>query len=245
MSDCVPVNIHRVGEVTSTMDVAREMMTDAGSAPFAVLAEAQSRGRGTTSRVWLSPRGNMHLTICVPAAMVRAEVVAVFPLLLGLVCRAAITSLLGDARICLKWPNDIVHDGRKIGGSLVESAAECFLVGVGVNVNVAPPVTDGGRSAATLNDIAAALRRPAVGPEQVAEATWRHLFRALSDAGLSRRSVVERFDAAMDRGLALHRRTPTGRHSEPLRAVRLNEWGHLIVAAPNGAEETLMADYVF
>ncbi|RNF21230.1 putative biotin/lipoate protein ligase [Trypanosoma cruzi] len=241
----VPPNIHHVGEVTSTMDAARQMLTAANGAPFAVLAESQVRGRGTGERVWISPKGNMYFTLCIPEKSVTPEITPVLPLLTGLACRAAIMSVIKGADLHVKWPNDVIYAGKKIGGSLVESEGESLIIGIGMNVELAPPVTDSGRASTTVNEIAAALGQPKVTPAQLAELVWKHFFQMISDTALTRKILVSRFDAAMDKSLSLHRRTPTGRDPEELRALRLNEWGHLIVSRPDGTEETLMAEYLF
>ncbi|RNF09499.1 biotin/lipoate protein ligase [Trypanosoma rangeli] len=244
MSGVAP-NIHHVGDVDSTMEVARAMLAAAKGAPFAVLAESQSKGRGTGGRVWTSPKGNLYFTLCIPEASIRAEIVPVLPLVTGLACRAAIMSIVSGANFYVKWPNDIVYNGKKLGGSIVESEGGYLLVGIGMNVEVAPPVTDNGRDSTTVNYAAAAVGQPNITALQLAGAVWKQYFEIISDTTVSRKAVVENFEAAMDKNLILHRRTPTGRDPEPLRAVRLNEWGHLTVLKPDSTEETLMAEYLF
>ncbi|RNE94873.1 biotin/lipoate protein ligase [Trypanosoma conorhini] len=240
-----PPNIHHVGDVPSTMEAAREMLAAAKGAPFAVLAESQSKGRGTGGRVWTSPKGNLYFTLCIPEASVRPEITPVLPLVTGLVCREAIKSIVKGADVHVKWPNDIIYDSKKLGGSIVEAEGNYLLIGIGMNVELAPPVTDSGRDTTTVNDIAAAVGQPKVTPVQLAEAVWKQYFEVLSDTTLSRKVIVMNFEAAMDKSLILHRRTPTGRDPEPLRAVRLNEWGHLTVLKSDGTEETLLTEYLF
>ncbi|ORC91407.1 biotin/lipoate protein ligase [Trypanosoma theileri] len=247
MSEGIPLNIHCVEEVSSTMDVAREMVAASTRVPFALLAGSQAKGRGTGGRAWASPRGNMYCTICVPEAMVPAEVMPVLPLVAGLVCRAAIMELIPGADVHLKWPNDIIHNGMKIGGTLVENDGTHLFIGIGMNVAVAPPVTDAGRPATTIHNIAeaAGVKSETVNPRQLAALVWRHLFTTVNDNTITRAELVRRFDAAMDKSLTLHRRNGAERGEETLTAVRLNEWGHLTVRKPDGSEETLMADYLF
>ncbi|KAH9598068.1 Biotinyl protein ligase (BPL) and lipoyl protein ligase (LPL) [Trypanosoma melophagium] len=248
MTESVPPNIHYMEEVSSTMDVAREMLAAAKTTPFAVLAESQTKGRGTGGRTWVSPKGNMYLTICVPERMIPAEVIPVLPLLAGLVCRAAVMELLrGSADVHLKWPNDIIHNGKKIGGTLVETDGAHLILGIGMNVAMAPPLTDAGRPATTVRAIAAAagVDGENIHPRQLAQLVWRHLFATVKDNTITRNEIVRRFDTAMDKSLTLHRRNGAEREAEPLTAVRLNEWGHLTVRAPDGREETLVAEYLF
>lgn len=258
----VPVNIEFLGEVSTTMVTARERITallasaDASPGPqqpFGIVAESQSSGRGTGGRTWSSPPGNMYFTLCVPQgnpSVLSPKLVPVMPLICGLACRRAVLSLvkgLDPSHVAAKWPNDILYRGSKIGGTLVESEDGFFLIGMGVNVAVAPAVTDGGRSSTTVNRIAEDLGAPPTTPKSVAEAVWKHFFDiTAADAGVSREQVVREFDAVMDRSLTMYKRVEGGgRDTEPLTAVGLNEWGHLRVRHADGAEETLCAEYLF
>ncbi|KAG8348810.1 putative Biotin lipoate A B protein ligase family [Trypanosoma vivax] len=244
--DTIPPKIHCFEEVSSTMEVAREMLTrPTCDVPFAVLAETQSLGRGTTGRKWSSPKGNVYLTICVATGEVREDVIPILPLVCGLACRAAVMELIKGATLHLKWPNDIIYAGKKVGGSLVESTAEHLIIGIGLNVGVAPPVTDAGRESEAINHIATALGVPAVTPQAVAEVVWKHFFKLLCAKDLTASEIIQRFEEVMDTSLTLYRRTAAGRDSVPLYAVRLNEWGHLVVRLPDGSEDTLVAEYLF
>ncbi|EAN79958.1 Biotin--acetyl-CoA-carboxylase ligase, putative [Trypanosoma equiperdum] len=247
MSAFLTPKIHLVGDVSSTMDVVREMLAASPSdtEPFAVLAESQSSGRGTTGRQWSSPRGNMYFSLCLPTTLVAAEFLPVLPLATGLACRAAIMELVEGAVVHVKWPNDIIYDGKKIGGSIAECEGEHLIVGIGINIEVAPPVPDGGRPSYAVNSIASVLGKGAVTPQLLAEAVWRNFFSAVADQGFKRPELIKQFEAAMDKSLVLHKRTPTGRDPMPLHALKLNEWGHLVVGRPDGSEEVLVAEYLF
>jgi BirA family biotin operon repressor/biotin-[acetyl-CoA-carboxylase] ligase len=60
------------------------------------------------------------------------------PLIAGLGVRNAAAEVSGDHSLGLKWPNDVVHDGRKLAGLLCERIDRVDLIGVGLNVNVDP-----------------------------------------------------------------------------------------------------------
>nr|CCC95582.1 unnamed protein product [Trypanosoma congolense IL3000] len=247
MSTMLVPKIHCVGEVSSTMDVVREMLTTSPTdvPPFAVLAESQTSGRGTTARQWLSPPGNMYLTLCLPLGAVREELLSVLPLLIGLACRAAVMELVKGATIHVKWPNDVIYAAQKIGGSIVESVGTNLIIGIGMNVEVAPPVPDGGRPSYAINSLAASLGQEPITPKSLAEVVCRNVCASATGKELTRAALVEQFEAVMDKSLELHRRTTVGRDPIPLYAVRLNEWGHLVVRHPSGAEEVLVAEYLF
>jgi BirA family biotin operon repressor/biotin-[acetyl-CoA-carboxylase] ligase len=116
-------SIIRVGTIASTQDAARELAI--GSV---VVAEQQTAGRGRLNRRWEAPPGT---------ALLASFVVAPHPLLSLAAGVAAAEACGPGAR--LKWPNDVLIDGRKAGGILVEMSTAKAIVGVGVNLTWAPP----------------------------------------------------------------------------------------------------------
>lgn len=123
-------NIHRIASVPSTQDVAREMLDQGDLVEGDVLlADQQSAGRGRFGRTWCSPRGGIYATLICPMT---AD--------LSLKAGLGIASSLREAGVDadLKWPNDVLVKGRKLGGVLVEQHANHALVGIGLNLQVAP-----------------------------------------------------------------------------------------------------------
>lgn len=123
---------------------------DAGArAPFVLLAERQTAGRGRRGRVWVSPFAeNLYCSVVlrVDGGMSQVEALS---LTVGLAVAKALQACGVDGAR-LKWPNDVLVDGRKISGILLELAGDpadvCHVViGVGINVNMAvdaPAVID-------------------------------------------------------------------------------------------------------
>ena len=223
--------------------------------PLIVTAASQTSGRGSTGRQWESPSGNVYLTVALPREAVPPDVLPVLPLLVGVALVEALRSLVPDGRrtsVGTKWPNDVLLDRRKLSGTIVESCDAAFLVGIGVNVAVAPPVADGGRAAAALHDAFDAADVPSA--TAVAEAVSAQLlWRVCGDGGgggagtLGRRhDVIAAYGALMDRGCPVYRRLDDGQRGGEVRAVRLGPWGELVVRdASTGEEETLVATYLF
>ena len=108
--------------MTSTQDVARDLAV--GSI---VVADYQTGGRGRLERRWVSPAGT---------ALLVSYVLEPNPLLSLAAGVAAAEACGRDVR--LKWPNDLLLDGRKVGGILVETTPQKAICGVGVNLTWAP-----------------------------------------------------------------------------------------------------------
>lgn len=121
--------------VGSTSDRAKEL-AEAGAQPWStVVADEQSQGRGRRGAVWISPAGaGLWMSVLLEADAVSGAA----PLEVGLACAEAIESLVDGAVVGIKWPNDLVVEGAKVGGVLCEVAGNAVVAGIGVNVSDAP-----------------------------------------------------------------------------------------------------------
>jgi BirA family biotin operon repressor/biotin-[acetyl-CoA-carboxylase] ligase len=134
--------IHYFPEISSTMDAARELAKRGAGEGTIVIAEAQTRGRGRLSREWLSPEGGIYFTLILrpgisPAYAPRINLMA------SIAVAATIRKLFG-LKAELKWPNDVLIEGRKVCGILAEIDAEMDVVnfvnvGIGINANTSIP----------------------------------------------------------------------------------------------------------
>jgi BirA family biotin operon repressor/biotin-[acetyl-CoA-carboxylase] ligase len=130
-----PFRLHWFPRVRSTNDHAAALRKrDKLFAPAIVLAGHQTAGRGRGSNSWWSGEGSLTVTF-VLAADDRIEPHQL-PLIAGLAVRDAAAELTGDGGIQLKWPNDILDAGKKLGGLLCERILKADLVGLGLNVNL-------------------------------------------------------------------------------------------------------------
>jgi BirA family biotin operon repressor/biotin-[acetyl-CoA-carboxylase] ligase len=131
--------IHLLGEVDSTNARMRALARAGAPDGTVVLAEGQTQGRGRRGQPWFSPTGmNLYASVLLRPALGAAEA-GVFSFIASLAVTDAISGL--GLRPAIKWPNDILVDGRKVGGALLECAAhgqavEYVILGVGVNVNI-------------------------------------------------------------------------------------------------------------
>ena len=132
-------DIRWLAETDSTQRVARELGRAGAPEGTVVIAEAQTAGRGRLGRTWHSPRGvNLYCSIVLRPALSPAAVPQV-ALVAGVAAAAALAETPGLAPR-LKWPNDVLIDGRKVAGILTEMEAEVervhhVILGIGVNLN--------------------------------------------------------------------------------------------------------------
>jgi BirA family transcriptional regulator, biotin operon repressor / biotin---[acetyl-CoA-carboxylase] ligase len=111
--------------------------------PTWIVAGFQTSGRGRRARPWVSPAGNFHGTLVLKPADA-PEVVALRSFAAALALRDSLVSLTGlPASFTLKWPNDVLCNGGKLAGILLESAGLCgpdpvLCIGFGVNLIAAP-----------------------------------------------------------------------------------------------------------
>ena len=123
----------------STQNLARDLARDGAPEGTVVIAESQTAGRGRLGRQWHSPAGcNLYCSLVLRPPL-PPTAVPTFALVVGLAVADAAQPLVG-ARPALKWPNDVLLDGRKVAGILTELDAEIervryVIVGIGVNVN--------------------------------------------------------------------------------------------------------------
>ena len=102
------------------------------------VADFQTSGRGRLDHRWLAPAGvNLTFSAVLDVSGMPPEEVATMPLVAGLaVARTANRILEGrSARLTVKWPNDVLVDGRKLAGILCERNGDVAIIGIGVNVN--------------------------------------------------------------------------------------------------------------
>jgi BirA family transcriptional regulator, biotin operon repressor / biotin---[acetyl-CoA-carboxylase] ligase len=124
--------VQRFASVASTNDVAAALPPDS-----VVVADQQTAGRGRRGHTWFSPPGaGLYVSVVVAPATARAEPLRA-TLLLTLAAGVAIaegveaaTGLAAD----LKWPNDLLAGGRKLGGILAEGSGDTVVLGYGINV---------------------------------------------------------------------------------------------------------------
>ena len=200
-------------ETTSTNELARKLA--AAGAPHGTLVTTgyQSAGRGRQGRTWTAPPGRALLL-----SLVVREPDPLLPLRAGL----AVADLAGEAAL-VKWPNDVLLDGRKVAGVLVEARPQegWAVVGIGVNAAFAPGELPPELNAGTLG------RSPAELETTLAELLG-HLDRRLAEPSAETLAALRGRDALLDRAVSW----PGGQGV----GAGVDENGRLRVRGPGGQQ---------
>ena len=130
-----------VRETGSTIDLARQWLSEGGPEGGVVVADRQSQGRGRLGRPWASPEGGLWMSVIVRPGL-PASASGRLGVVVALAAAEAVARESGGA-IGLKWPNDIMITQRKVGGVLVDtvvrgSRVEAAVLSLGLNVNLSP-----------------------------------------------------------------------------------------------------------
>jgi BirA family biotin operon repressor/biotin-[acetyl-CoA-carboxylase] ligase len=227
--------------VSSTNDLAWDLLAEGGPDGATVIAETQLAGRGRAGRSWhMAPGRGLAMSVALHLGCDRRQA-GLLPLAAGLALAEALELLGREAD--LKWPNDLLVHGRKLSGILAESrrlpgAGEATVVGVGVNVlerreDFPPELRDHATSLAiegldTTREAVAAAFLGAFEPR------WDELQEGDRAALLSAWSARSR-----GWGHAVVARTPTGERRGV--ALRLDDDGALVIRDAGGDEITVLA----
>ncbi|TDX60080.1 BirA family biotin operon repressor/biotin-[acetyl-CoA-carboxylase] ligase [Methylosinus sp. sav-2] len=139
------VRLEIYDEIDSTNDEAKRRAEAGDAGPLWIVAARQIKGRGRLGRSWSSMSGNLHASLLVsgfgPAALAPQLGFAA-----GLATIGALIEATGAVdRLALKWPNDVLLDGEKLAGILLEGVQPAgqgapfgCVIGIGVNCVAAP-----------------------------------------------------------------------------------------------------------
>ena len=147
VSRCLTVpreNWHVLDEVDSTNTACKRMAADGAADGTVVMADRQTAGKGRRGRSFFSPKGKgLYLSVLWRPEMSAEALLPLTALVAVAVCRAL--EQLGETETRIKWPNDLVLRGRKLGGILTEMSlegesghVEYVVVGIGINCRQQP-----------------------------------------------------------------------------------------------------------
>lgn len=172
-------------EVFPSIDSTSAWLMEQNAAPAAALAEHQSAGRGRRGREWVSPFGaNLYFSVAWRFDAMPPQLPA-----LSLAVGVALAETLHLPGIGLKWPNDLLWQGRKLAGVLIEhrgeAAGPCRIV-IGVGLNLSMTAEQGGgidQDWVSLEEVAAASDRPMPARNQLAATLLDALLKTLEQFG--------------------------------------------------------------
>ena len=237
--------IHRFEKLETTMLKATTLAEADAPEGTVVIAEQQTAGRGRLGRSWISEPGvGLYFSIVLRPPMPAAQS-AILTLAIGLGVARGIGEACG--RLCdIRWPNDVLLDGKKCSGILVEMAAEdervrYAVAGVGINVNQA-------QMPAALADTATSLRIE-TGGEYVREVVLDKVLRNSEryyEMFLERgpRAIVNAFSRASSYARGKRVAIETGKEVIVGTTDGLDDAGVLLLKRDDGSLEPILAGSV-
>jgi BirA family biotin operon repressor/biotin-[acetyl-CoA-carboxylase] ligase len=234
--------LRRCGAIDSTNAEALRAAHAGAASGLWILAERQTNGRGRLGRGWTSPPGNLYASLLLRPGTT-APALSGLPLVAGVALHDAVRAMGHGrnlpARLNLKWPNDLMTDGAKLGGILVEGASmpcgPAVIVGIGLNLAHAPEHL--GRPASCLR--AAGLNLgvdTALAAVAHAMAAWLDVWCGADGFAAVRGAWLERADApGAPISVKLHDGALSGRF------CGIDEQGALRLGLADGAERIITA----
>ncbi len=234
-------HLHHFYKIGSTNTAAMAAAAEGAPEGTVLLAEEQTAGRGRGANAWQSPRSTgIYCSSILRPALPPSDVL-VLSLAAGLAVQAAIEQVDSRVHPDLKWPNDVLIDGRKVCGILAEMNAEAtrvryLVVGIGINVN----------QASFPKDLPATSLRLATGSEwsrlELAAALLKLLdreYRSLVGDAAARESILRRFAESSSWVRDKNVRIEENGGSFEGTTAGLDSRGFLLVRTENGMQTVL------
>jgi BirA family biotin operon repressor/biotin-[acetyl-CoA-carboxylase] ligase len=132
--------LRRYESLDSTNEEARRLAKTGMRGPVWIVSREQTAGRGRRGRVWISESGNLFATLLMPAT---TSLSAQLGFVAGLAAADAIAAQAPGAEVTLKWPNDVLLNGKKVAGILLEGfGKDSLAIGIGINLAHYPNSTE-------------------------------------------------------------------------------------------------------
>ncbi len=239
-----PAGVDRLilDETDSTNAEAARRAASSARRPTWIMARRQTAARGRRGRAWAAPDGNLSAT-CLLFPDEPPHIAALRSFVAANALFDALAQFVDPARLALKWPNDLLFDGGKAAGILLESAGQrggldWLAIGIGVNLASAPPRD----AAATVAPVALGLD---LAPEDmltalaVAFAAEEAQFRAQGFAPIREKWLARAARLGEVVTARTARETLTGRFED------LDPSGELLLSTPLGPRRIAAADVFF
>ena len=249
--------VEHLERTESTQDVAKQTIPSLSKNQIlAVTATEQTNGRGTSGRAWMGLKGNVFLSVALQSKEVPTTL-TLLPLQVGILIAERIDKIMKqicrspDVTVRLKWPNDVLINQQKVAGVLIESMVIdgdiWLIIGIGVNIAVAPQVpTEGpnrGRPATCLQEFCRNSQEPlpASTANLFAQDFAEGLVQWLEQPTSSNAKVIDDWKRWANFGLPQVIRET----NERVIPIDIQQDGQLVVRGEDGRERLLVADYLF
>jgi BirA family transcriptional regulator, biotin operon repressor / biotin---[acetyl-CoA-carboxylase] ligase len=141
-------NLIILDEIDSTNDEARRLARDGVTGDFIVWAKQQTKGKGRYGKQWVSPEGNLYLSLLL-TSITDVNRASELSFVTAVAVGEALMALTSREKVGYKWPNDILFNGKKLGGILLESEVssrnselDFMVIGLGINIKHFPEKVD-------------------------------------------------------------------------------------------------------
>ncbi len=225
-------------QTPSTMDAARQRALNQDI--FLVVAISQLTGRGAHGNSWLSPPGNIYLTIGISKRRILPNRAHLIPLETGLILHETISRYLSKDfrnKLMVKWPNDLLLNEKKTCGVLIEANVSFYFIGIGINTCLSPIVTDGGRASTCLAEYGFSPIKNKALTKSIFQSFQKYYTEPWPNSQL-----ITRYSDLMNFAVPVKLRE---KGCPPLQALKINKSGHLKVKYPDGQKKWLISDYLF
>ena len=132
--------------VTSTNDVAISLIKEKNKSAGCICSDLQTKGRGTYGKKWISEKGNLFLTLFFPIDN-KCPSFQEFSIINPVIILDIVKNYCDEKKLRLKFPNDILYDGKKICGFLqeliIQNERKFLIIGIGLNIDSNPNINNG------------------------------------------------------------------------------------------------------
>ena len=144
------LTIHHYPNVASTQTTAKDYWALGAEEGTVIIADEQTAGRGQFGRVWQSLNGNLHCSLILKPPVTLEPFYPELAMVTAEALQNALQEIIPDLPVTLKAPNDLLIDGKKLGGILIEVEYGVLIMGIGLNIKEAPEGLD--QLTTSLND---------------------------------------------------------------------------------------------
>lgn len=136
------LTVHHLPQVISTNITAKAYVALKAEEGTVIVADEQTGGLGSRGKSWKSPVGNLYCSFILKPPKDLEPSYPQLALVAGVGIQKALHEVCPTLSITLKAPNDVLIESKKMAGILIEVESEAVIVGMGININVAPEGLD-------------------------------------------------------------------------------------------------------